>query len=424
MKYLFVTWDGGGNLAPELLLAGRLVGRGHEVRFLGHRSQRDRVEAAGCRFSPFERAPDGDASRAGTALFKDWEVSSPPKLVALARERLWFGPAADFAADVLAVLDRHRADVVAVDWMLFGALAAAERSGLPSAALWHTAYSLPTLDVPPFGPGFGPPRGWPGRLRNRGMRVIGSRMWNKGLPQLNAARAAIGLFPLQTVFEQFDHLDRVLVLTSDAFDFAALGGGPLPANVRYVGPQVELGVTDHPPAASDRPLVLVSFSTTYQAQEPVLAKVAAALGTLPVRALVSTGPAVRLDGPLPGNVEVTTWIPHTEVLPGASLVVTHAGMGTVMTSLAHGVPLVCLPMGRDQAENAARVVHAGAGLRLSPKAGQAAIAAAVRDALATPALAGNARRLARAMRHEIEADLGVTELETLASQSEQKNART
>ena len=225
------------------------------------------------------------------------------------------------------------------------------------------------------------------------------------------------------MFEQFDHLDRVLVMTSSAFDFAALGGRPLPANVRYVGPQVEPVASDRRPAASDRPLVLVSFSTTYQAQEPVLAKVGAALGTLPVRALLSTGP-VKLDGPVPGNVEITTWIPHTEMLPGASLVVTHAGMGTVMASLAHGVPLVCLPMGRDQDDIAARVVHAGAGLRLSPKADQATIAAAVRDALASPAMADNAQRLARAMRQEIEADQGVAELETLASQPQQDNART
>ena len=160
MKYLFVTWDGGGNLAPELLLAGRLVGRGHEVRFLGHRSQRDRVEAAGCRFSPFERAPDSDASRAGTALFKDWEVSSPPKLVALARERLWFGPAADFAADVLAVLDRHRADVVAVD-------------GCCSAR-----------SLPPRGQGCRPPRS--------GTRPIHSRRWTCRRSGLASAPRAAG----------------------------------------------------------------------------------------------------------------------------------------------------------------------------------------------------------------------------------------
>ena len=41
-------------------------------------------------------------------------------------------------------------------------------------------------------------------------------------------------------------------------------------------------------------------------------------------------------------------------------------MGTVTRALAAGVPLVCMPMGRDQPDVAARVIHAGAGLRLRP----------------------------------------------------------
>lgn len=77
------------------------------------------------------------------------------------------------------------------------------------------------------------------------------------------------------VFEQFDRLDRVLVLGSDAFDFAALTGAPLPSNVRYVGPQVT--VADRAGEREEPPLVLVSFSTTYQAQGPLLQRVVQAL---------------------------------------------------------------------------------------------------------------------------------------------------
>jgi len=36
------------------------------------------------------------------------------------------------------------------------------------------------------------------------------------------------------------------------------------------------------------------------------------------------------------------------VFPLADLVITHAGHGTLMRALSHGLPLVCLPMGRDQ----------------------------------------------------------------------------
>ena len=425
MKYLFVTWDGGGNLRPELAVASRLVGRGHEVRFLGHRSQEVAVKEAGCRFSAFERAPDSDLTH------PDGTVNLGPKLFAQLRERLFFGPAAAFATDVLGELDRHPTDAVAVDCMLFGALAAAERSGLPSAALYHTIYSPPALDVPPFGPGFGLPEGWRDRLPQKAFRAMANRLWKKGLPAFNDARAEIGLPPLSSVFEQFDRLDRVLLMTSPAFDFAALSGARLPANVRYVGPQVELAHgpraavggpllrsmpgRDRPAAsADDRPLVLVSFSTAYQAQEPVVRRVLAALETLPVRALVTTGPSLELNGAVPTNVEVRSFVPHAEVLPRTDLVVTHAGMGTVMASLAHSVPLVCLPMGRDQLDVAARVVHAGAGRRLSPKAGEAKIAAAIRDALADHTLTARARRLGRVIDDELAADQAVAELEGLA----------
>jgi UDP:flavonoid glycosyltransferase YjiC (YdhE family) len=68
-----------------------------------------------------------------------------------------------------------------------------------------------------------------------------------------------------------------------------------------------------------------------------------------------------------------------------------------MKGLAAGVPLVCLPMGRDQNDTAARVVHAGAGVRLKPSASTARIEAAVRLVLAGPHYRQAATRLQRAI---------------------------
>ena len=146
----------------------------------------------------------------------------------------------------------------------------------------------------------------------------------------------------------------------------------------------------------------------------MLRRVIAALGTLPVRALVTTGPAVSVGGDLPGNVEVSAWTPHADVLPDTALVITHAGMGTVMTAMAHGVPMLCLPMGRDQDGNAARVERLGLGRVLRADSGAADIAAAVRGALADPVLRRNAVHHADRIRADIAADRAVAELEALA----------
>jgi UDP:flavonoid glycosyltransferase YjiC (YdhE family) len=53
-----------------------------------------------------------------------------------------------------------------------------------------------------------------------------------------------------------------------------------------------------------------------------------------------------------------------------------------MKGLAAGVPMVCIPIGRDQTDNAARIVGLGAGVKVKPKASVATIRAAVEDVLA------------------------------------------
>ena len=109
--------------------------------------------------------------------------------------------------------------------------------------------------------------------------------------------------------------------------------------------------------------------------------------------------------------------PHSDVLRHASAVVTHAGHGTVIKALAAGVPLVCLPLGRDQLDNAARVQHHGAGLRLKPKARPEAIARAVRRVIEEPGFRAAAERLAAAIEAETAEDRAVLELEALAERS-------
>jgi UDP:flavonoid glycosyltransferase YjiC (YdhE family) len=88
------------------------------------------------------------------------------------------------------------------------------------------------------------------------------------------------------------------------------------------------------------------------------------------------------------------------VLREASVVVTHAGHGTVMKALAAGVPLVCIPMGRDQKDNTARVLRLGAGMRLSKKSTPPQIAAAITEILERPQYLAAARRFAEVLAWE------------------------
>ena len=130
---------------------------------------------------------------------------------------------------------------------------------------------------------------------------------------------------------------------------------------------------------------------------------------------MTTGPSIDPAVLAPAaNTRVTRFVPHGEVLPHASLVVTHAGMGTVMSALSHGVPLLCLPLGRDQFFNAAMVERLGAGRVLPADAGVDTLAAAARDLLADDETRAGAKRMATVIAGYAGAATAVAELERVA----------
>jgi MGT family glycosyltransferase len=402
-RFLFVSWDGGGNVPPELSLARRLRERGHSLRLLGDPTLEPEARAAGCEFSAWTTAPHKLGRDRSHDIFKDYEIASPLKMIDSYIQQFLAGPAPRWAADTLAELEARPVDLVVVDFGLPAALIAVEKLRLPAVTVMPNIWMVPTLGIPPLGPGLMPARSPLGRARDAVLRFIMQRIFQKALPALNDARRAHGLEPLDDVYDQLLAAEQILVQTSPVFDFTS---PHQPANVRYVGP-----VLDDPswsahgerwsppfPDGDRRPLVLVGLSSTFQNQVEVLRRIVLALSRLPVRAVLTLGPALD-PAEVPGSDDVVVLrsAPHAQVLEHAALLITHAGHGTTMKGLAAGVPLVCLPMGRDQNDTAARVVHAGAGVRLKPSASSESIQAAVRRVLAEPSYRQAAARLQQAI---------------------------
>jgi MGT family glycosyltransferase len=414
-RYLFTLWDGAGAIPPVLSVAGALAGRGHDVRVLADPVMQAEVEASGAEFAPWVEAPHNVERRIETDLVADWEAKSPMGGLARARDRLFVGPADRYARDTRAEIERFAPDVVASEMLVIGPQVAAEAAGIPRAVLTTTILPIPLPGRPAFGPGLTPPKGRMGELRDRAIGSMSNRLWNKALPALNRARAEQGLPPLPATMAQHQTAERLLVLSCEAFDYPTPA---LPPAIRYCGPRLDdpAWVEAWTAPAGDAPLVLVGLSSSFQDHVPLLRNVATALGRLPVRGLITTGPAIspsEIDAP--ANVTVVETAPHSEVLREAAAVVTHAGHGTAMKSLAAGVPMVAIPIGRDQPDIAARVAHSGAGLRLKPKASAEKIGAAVERVLVEPSFRSAAGRMADAIAAELETDRAVAELEALAA---------
>ena len=377
-RFAFVTWDGGGNLGPAVGIARELIARGNEVRFVGYDAQRQGIETRGLDFSRLARSGSFD-------LYGD--LPPEQRLAAITRN-VWACP--EHLLDLPDALAEWPADVLVVDFSMQGALAHAGQTAMPVAVLAHS--TVAGLVPPPQSP-------------------VGAAR----LDAVNQLREAAGLPLLGRLNDAWDGL-LTLVTTIPDLDPTAAGAA---ASVRYVGPIAESfprQAWDSPWRPDDeRPLVLVSFSTTrLWDQTGRIRETLAALGDEPVRVLLSYTEAETLS-PLPANAIARRFVPHALVLPAAAATVSHCGHGTVTASLAHGVPIVGLPNpAADQPFLALRIQELGAGLALDGDSDAESIRSAVRQVLSQASYRDAARRLGEEIRATPGADGAAFELEQLA----------
>jgi MGT family glycosyltransferase len=276
-----------------------------------------------------------------------------------------FGERARFQLlDLEQAIEDEQPDVVFVDEGAWGAAAAAERSRLPWAFSIVSPVPLPSRDVPPFGLGLAPRSDRLGRLRDRLVepftlgaleRIIASHV--------NPIRAEVGLPPVATIEDVYLAASLVLAYTAEPFEYPR---SDWPAKLRLVGP----GLWEPPVARPTwldqltEPLVLVTCSTLFQNDRRLAEVACTALVGAPYEVVVTTADVDPAGLPTAPNVRIERFLPHAPLLERAACVVCHAGMGSTQKALAHGVPVVAVPFGRDQPEVARRVEVACAGVRL------------------------------------------------------------
>ena len=392
-EFLFAGWEGGGNVPPLVGAIRRLVARGHSVRILADDAMRDDVTAAGAEFRPWrsgfnrpDRTPHSDPLR-------DWEPVEPGGDLLRVLDHLMIGPAADHARDTTAEIALRRPHVLVSSDLMLGPMMAAEAQEVPFAVLSSNISLVPMEGMPPPGPGIAPPRTAEEHKVAAGAAAWYAAALRERLPAFNAVRATHGLAPLRDPLDQVRNADLVLLGTSRAFDFPI---PQLPPRVHYVGPMLDLprwAVGQRVVAGDDQPKVLIAMSSTFQDQAGAIQAVLDAADGLDVRVTATRGPALSgVAFRVPANAKVVDAADHNALMAEAACVVTHAGHGTVMRALIHGCPLLCLPMGRDQNDNAARVLAHGAGLRLSAKDDASSIRNALQTILADRSYARSAAR--------------------------------
>lgn len=374
-----------GHLYPLGALLRELAGRGHEIHLRTLAAEVPTMRGAGMRTEPVDPRIEAITGR-------DWLARNALGVLKTTIDVLCRRAVIE-VDDLRRALTRVRPDALIVDANCWGAISAAEASGVPWLVFSPFTPYLRSRAAPPFGPGLRPLPGVAGTVRDTAMRPLVSCLFDRRIvPRLNVIRARLGVPAVRSIDGLMRRAPLLLAVGAEPFEYPHPDWGDA---VHLIGAcEFEPPPAGDPAwlAAIDRPVVLVSTSSIAQ-RDARLGRIALrALADEPVHVVATFPAGVPPALPPTPNATVRRFADHGAVLDRAICAVTHGGMGTTVKALSRGVPVCAVPFARDQAEVARRVQVAGCGTRLpARKLNADRLRAAVREATA---MADGARRVA------------------------------
>ncbi len=356
---LLASFVGGWGHAEPLIPVARLAARhSHEVTFAGQAAVLPRLASLG--FETHAIGPDTLSSRRRPLRAVDRDAER-----AVMREHFVTRFGSLRLETLTALLATEQPSLVVCDEVDVGAVLASEHAGIPCV----------TVNVIAAGQLMSP-------------TVVGDA-WN-GLRELSDLAPDPGC----------DRLAGTLMVAPVPRSFRDPTIA-VPDQMHFVRPEIVARVID--PPSSARPFVYVTLGTVFNVESgDLFDTLVKSMAALDADVLVTTGPHVEPEElvDLADNVKVKRYVPLEAVLGRSAAVVCHGGSGTLVAAASLGVPVVVLPMGADQIDNADRVGDLGIGIVLDPlTATPSSITRAVQEVLddgsyraAAAGLAAEARR--------------------------------
>jgi rhamnosyltransferase subunit B len=381
-----------GDLHPYLAIALELQRRGHRPVIATSEYHRRKIEAVGLAFHPVRPEISFDDH----ALHR--RLTEPRRGLERVIREFMLPALRQSYDDLLSAVEKDGgADLIVSQILVFAARLIAEKKNVP----WVSTELQPGAFMSAHDPPVLAPLPALSRLRGLGTgfhRMLfcfarsTARSWSE---PVRCFRRELGLAPGEDPLFEGRHSPRlVLALFSRVF---ADPQPDWPARTRVTGfsfydETAETAAGLAPEIAQfldngEAPIIFTLGSSAVWGAGDFYVESLAAAQKVGRRALLLVGsdPRNRLPRPLPKNVMALPYVPYVHVFPRASAVVHQAGIGTTAQALRAGTPMLVVPFGGDQYDNAARIERLGVGRMLMRKKYKAdRVAAALREIVKNP----------------------------------------
>lgn len=360
MHYGIVTPPVSGHIHPFGALGRELIARGHRVTLLQMEDVRPRALREGLEFAPLghEDHPPGSLPRSLAQLGSLQGLAALRFTVEAIRRTTEM-----ICRDAPAAIEACGIERLLVDQTEPAGASVAEFLGIPFVTVCNALALNREPDVPPPFTGWAYSRSAWARVRNSVGYAVYDRIMAPVMNILNAWRKRWGLASLQDPSDSFSRLAQISQLTR-GFDFPR---EHLPACFTYTGPLRRTLPAAIPFAwekLDGRPLIYASLGTLQHSKREIFSCFAEACAPLDVQLVIAHNgglDAAAIAG-LPGYPLAVEFAPQTQVLERASLTLTHAGLNTVLDSLATATPMIATPITYEQPAIAARIRRSGTGI--------------------------------------------------------------
>jgi MGT family glycosyltransferase len=273
-----------------------------------------------------------------------------------------------FTKRINRLVKKLKPDMIVSDFFFYSAPLVAELNNLPYIAIYHSGLPFGGKGVPPFGSGL--PVSTQDTHPKRIFREKEQELSKRLISTVNRARKAFSLKPINFDLLKMPHSPWLnLVVTHEAIDIPRYHLGP---NTVYVGPIfMNMGLSrssfPYDDLREDKYKIYVSLGTVFNDKPDIYQNIIRALQENPhYQIIVSAGGAYDKVSRKRYNSNVMLFesVPQAELLNRIDLVVSHGGNNTLNETLYYGKPVIVLPVGGEQHDNASRIEFHGLGYRI------------------------------------------------------------
>jgi rhamnosyltransferase subunit B len=360
LKVLLPTLGSAGDVHPVIGLALALQARGHQATILTNPHFQPLIEQCGLGFLPVGTVAEAQAAMADPDL---WHARKGLKVVA---QRAIL-PA---MSEVYRLIEKHATTdtVVASSGIAFGARLAQEKLGVPTATVHLQPGIIRSLVDQGLAGNIRISASQPMWFKRAFFRLADWALVDRVLKRpLNEFRATLSLPSVDRVFHRWIHSSQLVIGFFP--EWFAKPQADWPPHTHLVGFPLWDGGGGHAPVPREaedflnagEPPVIFTPGSAGATMHRYFQESVEAVRELGVRAMLVTNFPEQVPASLPPGVKTFGYLPFSEILPRAALLVYHGGIGTLAQTIKSGLPHLVVPRAHDQFDNGWRIEQLGLG---------------------------------------------------------------